>query len=159
MGSGERFGPLARSRASPILPIDALRHNRVFAPHLPTVQPMKLRAFILAAVPTLIAALVSLPCSSAFAADPAADAQWVSAWGTALQSIPQLASPPPLYRAPDVAGRTVRQIVYPGIAGHHVRLRLSNAYGTTPLVIDGVSLAPAVSGNSAAVRPGSARPV
>jgi lysophospholipase L1-like esterase len=120
---------------------------------------MKLRAFILAAVPTLIAALVSLPCSSAFAADPAADAQWVSAWGTALQSIPQLASPPPLYRAPDVAGRTVRQIVYPGIAGHHVRLRLSNAYGTTPLVIDGVSLAPAVSGNSAAVRPGSARPV
>jgi lysophospholipase L1-like esterase len=120
---------------------------------------MKLRAFILAAVPTLVAATVSFSCSSAFAADPPVDAQWVSAWGTALQPIPQLASPPALYRTPDVAGRTVRQLVYPGIDGHQVRLRLSNAYGTAPLVIDGVSLARAVSGDSAAVRPGSGRSV
>jgi lysophospholipase L1-like esterase len=120
---------------------------------------MKLRAFILAAVPALITALASFSCPGALAAEPPADAQWVSAWGTALQSIPPLASPPPLYRAPEVAGRTVRQIVYPGIDGHHVRLRLSNAYGTTPLVIDGVSLARAVSGSSAGVRPGSTRPV
>ena len=48
--------------------------------------------------------------------------------GAAIDS--PAASPPPLYRAPEVAGRTVRQIVYPAIDGHHVRLRLSNAYGT-----------------------------
>ena len=100
-----------------MLQAGSLRHNRVFAPHLPIVQPMKLRAFSFAAVPTLVAALASFSCSGAFAADPPADAHWVSAWGTALQSIPPLANPPPLYRAPDVAGRTVRQIVYPGIEG------------------------------------------
>lgn len=35
----------------------------------------------------------------------AAPAGWVAAWATALQPIPDLAAPPPLYRAPDVADR------------------------------------------------------
>jgi len=118
---------------------------------------MKFRAFTFAVLTTLIGALGVSAVPSAFAADP--DAQWVSAWGTALQPIPQIANPPALYRTPEVAGRTVRQIVYPGIDGHHVRLRLSNAYGTVPLVIDGVSVARAVSGNSAAIRAGSSRAV
>jgi lysophospholipase L1-like esterase len=123
---------------------------------------MKLRALALAAV-------TMLAVSSAFAADPApavsvasaipADQQWTSAWGTALQPIPRRDNPPPLYRAPEVAERTVRQIVYPGLDGRHARLRLSNAYGTTPLVIEGVRVARAVSGSTAATRPGSSRPV
>jgi lysophospholipase L1-like esterase len=120
---------------------------------------MKLRALALAAVTMLVV-------SSAFAADPSvaasvapADQQWTSAWGTALQPIPQRESLPPLYRAPDVAGRTVRQIVYPSLDGRHIRLRLSNAYGTTPLLIEGVRIARAVSGSSAATRPGTDRPV
>jgi lysophospholipase L1-like esterase len=114
---------------------------------------MKLRVLALTAVTMLFV-------SSAFAADPSpADQQWVSAWGTALQPIPQRAALPALYRAPDVAGRTVRQIVYPGLDGHHVRLRLSNAYGTAPLVIRSVRVARAVSGSSASTRSGSSRAV
>ncbi|KNH04598.1 Lysophospholipase L1 and related esterase [Candidatus Burkholderia brachyanthoides] len=83
----------------------------------------------------------------------------VSAWGTALQSIPQMADLPALYRAPDVAGRTVRQVIYPQIAGKQMRLRISNLYGTGPLVVESMSVARAVSGSSAAVRVSSARPV
>ncbi|MDR5755325.1 SGNH/GDSL hydrolase family protein [Caballeronia sp. LZ035] len=98
----------------------------------------------------------------AFAADttePSAGEHWVSAWGTALQAIPQLANLPPLYRAPEVGGRTVRQIVYPQADGKRVRLRISNTFGTEPLVVDAMSVARSAGGSGAALRPGSARPV
>ncbi|SAK98250.1 GDSL family lipase [Caballeronia hypogeia] len=121
---------------------------------------MKLR--VLAAI--CAAALVAQfnVVSHAFAAETAdapANERWVSAWGTALQSIPQLANLPPLYRAPDVAGRTVRQLVYPQLDGKRVRLRISNLYGTEPLVVESMSVARAVGGASPAIRAGSARPV
>ncbi|WP_027783298.1 MULTISPECIES: SGNH/GDSL hydrolase family protein [Burkholderia] len=76
----------------------------------------------------------------------AAQGGWVAAWATALQPIPDLAAPPPLYRAPDVAGRTVRQIVYPTVSGRAARIRVSNAYGRAPLVIEAASLARAGEG-------------
>lgn len=79
--------------------------------------------------------------------------RWVASWATALQPIPDLAVPPPLYKAPDVAGRTVRQIVYPTLAGRAVRVRVSNAYGTQPLVIDALQIGRSAGG--AAVRDGS----
>ncbi|MBR8315860.1 SGNH/GDSL hydrolase family protein [Burkholderia dolosa] len=82
----------------------------------------------------------------------AASSAWVAAWATALQPIPDLAAPPPLYRAPDVAGRTVRQIVYPTISGRAARIRVSNAYGRTPLVVDAATLARAGEGASLADR-------
>ncbi|PRF19412.1 SGNH/GDSL hydrolase family protein [Burkholderia multivorans] len=87
----------------------------------------------------------------------AAPAGWVAAWATALQPIPELASPPPLYRAPDVAGRTVRQIVYPTASGRAARIRVSNAYGHAPLVIEAASLGRA--GEGAALADGAAAPV
>ncbi|WP_179405468.1 SGNH/GDSL hydrolase family protein [Burkholderia guangdongensis] len=76
----------------------------------------------------------------------AAPAGWVAAWATALQPIPDLAAPPPLYRAPDVAGRTVREIVYPTVSGRAARIRVSNAYGKAPLVVEAASLARAGDG-------------
>ncbi|KVV47285.1 GDSL family lipase [Burkholderia ubonensis] len=82
----------------------------------------------------------------------AAQAGWVAAWATALQPIPDLALPPPLYRAPDVAGRTVRQIVYPTAEGRAARIRLSNVYGRAPLVVESASLARA--GDGAALADG-----
>ncbi|KVN70562.1 GDSL family lipase [Burkholderia ubonensis] len=82
----------------------------------------------------------------------AAQAGWVAAWATALQPIPDLALPPPLYRAPDVAGRTVRQIVYPTVEGRAARIRLSNVYGSAPLVVESASLARA--GDGAALADG-----
>ncbi|CAH2805954.1 MAG: Lysophospholipase L1 and related esterases [uncultured Caballeronia sp.] len=96
---------------------------------------------------------------AADAADAAASERWISAWGTALQSIPQLANLPPLYRAPDVAGRTVRQLIYLQIDSKRMRLRISNLYGTEPLVVESMSVARAMSGSNPALRAESARPV
>jgi lysophospholipase L1-like esterase len=83
-----------------------------------------------------------------FAAD--APAHWVTAWATALQPIPQRADLPPLYRAPEVAGRTVRQIVYPTLSGKSARVHLSNRYGKTPLVIEDLRIARSAGGAAAA---------
>ncbi|AOJ75397.1 SGNH/GDSL hydrolase family protein [Burkholderia ubonensis] len=100
-----------------------------------------------------VAALVGASVFLSPVAASAAPGGWVAAWATALQPIPDLASPPPLYRAPDVAGRTVRQIVYPTVSGRAARIRVSNAYGHAPLQIDAASLAPA--GDGAALAGGA----
>lgn len=80
------------------------------------------------------------------AAQSATEPGWVSAWATALQSIPDLSDPPPLYRTPDVAGRTVREIVYPTLSGRAARIRISNAYGRGPLALTEVMLARSAGG-------------
>ncbi|AOJ00648.1 lipase [Burkholderia mayonis] len=87
-----------------------------------------------------LALVASQMASAAQATAPTQPTRWVASWATALQPIPDLAAPPPLYRAPDVAGRTVRQIVYPTLSGRAIRVRVSNAYGKTPLVIGEVSI-------------------
>lgn len=94
---------------------------------------------------------------SQWASAAGAASHWVAAWASALQPIPELAAPPPLYKAPDVAGRTLRQIVYPTVAGRAVRVRVSNAYGSTPLVIDALRIGRSAGG--AAVRDGVSAPV
>ncbi|NML31952.1 SGNH/GDSL hydrolase family protein [Paraburkholderia antibiotica] len=78
---------------------------------------------------------------------------WVAVWATALQPIPQRAELPALYRAPEVAGRTVRQIVYPTLSGTTARIHLSNVYGKAPLVIEDLRIARSAGG--AAVAEGS----
>jgi lysophospholipase L1-like esterase len=117
---------------------------------------MNLRVLSAVAAATLSALL--LTTAPAFA-DDAPSGHWVSAWSTALQQIPQRAALPALYRAPEVASRTVRQIVYPTIDGKQLRLRFSNVYSTAPLVIDGAQVARAVAGNGAGTRAGTSRPV
>jgi len=77
----------------------------------------------------------------------------VTAWATAMQSIPDLSNPPPLYRTPEVSGRTVRQIVYPTVSGRTVRIRVSNVYGRGPLLLTSVVLAQSAGG--AATRAGT----
>ena len=79
-----------------------------------------------------------------FAAD--APAHWVAAWATALQPIPQRADLPPLYRAPEVSGRTVRQIVYPTLSGRSARIHLSNQYGKAPLAVEDLRIARSAGG-------------
>ena len=88
---------------------------------------------------------------AAVAAD--APSPWVTAWATALQPIPDRAELPPLYRAPDVAARTVRQIVYPTLSGRGVRIHFSNPYGRAPLVLEDVQLGQSAGG--AALRDGT----
>ncbi|MCA8258823.1 SGNH/GDSL hydrolase family protein [Burkholderia sp. AU31624] len=102
---------------------------------------MSFRSSIAAAV--LGAAVFVSPLVASASAAPAG---WVAAWATALQPIPDLAAPPPLYRAPDVSGRAVRQIVYPTVSGRAARIRVSNAYGRAPLVVEAASLARAGDG-------------
>ena len=93
--------------------------------------------------------------SSVAAAGTDASAHWVTAWATALQPIPQRADLPPLYRAPEVAGRTVRQIVYPTLSGKSVRIHLSNEYGKTPLVIEDLRIARSAGGAAASAGGGA----
>ncbi|MCA8067638.1 SGNH/GDSL hydrolase family protein [Burkholderia sp. AU38729] len=102
---------------------------------------MSFRSSIAAAV--LGAAVFVSPLVASASAAPAG---WVAAWATALQPIPDLAAPPPLYRAPDVSGRAVRQIVYPTVSGRAARIRVSNAYGRAPLIVEAASLARAGDG-------------
>jgi lysophospholipase L1-like esterase len=98
---------------------------------------MTIRTLVAACGAALLAQFAVSP--TVFAAD--APGHWVAAWATALQPIPQRAELPALYRAPEVAGRTVRQIIYPTVSGPSARIHLSNEYGKTPLVIDDLRIA------------------
>jgi lysophospholipase L1-like esterase len=108
---------------------------------------MKIRPFVFAACACAVLVASIAASSAAAAAEPSA--HWVTAWATALQSIPQRAELPVLYRAPDVAGRTVRQIIYPTLDGQTVRIHVSNEYGRAPLVIRELAIAPSKGGAAA----------
>ena len=68
---------------------------------------------------TLAALCLGFPARAAAPQQP--EGAWVTTWASALQSIPDLPDPPPLYRTPDVSGRTVRQVVYPTVSGREAR--------------------------------------
>jgi lysophospholipase L1-like esterase len=83
----------------------------------------------------------------------AANAHWVTTWGCA----PQLTESSNLPGAP-LAYSTLRQFVRSSISGSHLRLRFSNAYGTSPVTMNSVhiALAPATaSGSNGAINPGT----
>ena len=75
---------------------------------------------------------------------------WVGTWAAA----PQPAFPGPQER---YTGRTLRLVVHASIGGERWRIRLSNAYGKTPLRIAGAHLARRRQG--ADIDPGSDRPL
>ena len=91
----------------------------------------------------IAAALLSL----AWAGCSPAEENWIATWASA-QQIPE-----PQNSLPDDSLRdaTLRQIIHPALAGTHFRLRLSNAFGTAPLVIDAVSSARSVDPASARI--------
>ena len=73
---------------------------------------------------------------------------WVAAWQAGPQAVRS---------AQPLAGRTLRMIVRPQVTGSQVRVRLSNRFGSTPLLLGPVSVARAATG--AALVPGTAAPV
>ena len=79
--------------------------------------------------------LVAIACLVA-SSTRAADGRWVTGWGTAPQSTSADNLPP----AP-LANNTLRQFVRVSIGGGLVRFRFSNAYGTSPVVIQSARLA------------------
>lgn len=67
------------------------------------------------------------------ASSQAPTAAWVGAWSAAPA--------PPTETSPDIANRTIRQVVRMGASGEAVRLRLDNTYGNEPLQVGGASIA------------------
>lgn len=63
---------------------------------------------------------------------------WVSAWSTAVHAPLQFPGAPPL---PSFENKTVRMVVRPTIGGEQVRVRFSNACGTTALPIAAAHIA------------------
>lgn len=93
----------------------------------------------------------------AMGAGAAADARerlspWVSAWSTGVVSA-DADKPPAFPNGPF----TIREVVRLTAGGPRVRLRLSNAFGTTPLRIDAAHVALSAAPASAATVPGSDR--
>jgi lysophospholipase L1-like esterase len=103
--------------------------------------------FIGLAMLKLILSSIALFAALVFAPAHGADAQrWSAAWA----AVPD--SPGPALQA-----QTIRQILRTSVAGSRVRIRLSNLYGTAPLVIGPVRLA--LSAGGARVKPDSGRPL
>lgn len=74
----------------------------------------------------------------------AAQGHWVATWGCG----PQLTEPGNLPPAP-LANSTLRQFVHISIGGNHLRVRLSNAYGTNLVTLNSVHVALAAGTGSA----------
>jgi len=72
--------------------------------------------------------------------------EWTSTWGAS----PQVPNTPLA-----LDGQTVRQVAHVSIGGEHIRVRLSNAFGTTPLVISEAHIA--ISEGGSAIVPSSDR--
>lgn len=89
-----------------------------------------------------LALLVSgaLAASGTAAAD-AAGQPWVGGWAAGMTA-----------GGPGFSDQTVRMVVHTTVAGQKVRLRLSNRYGSAPLVIGAVNVAVRASGGSVVAR-------
>lgn len=87
----------------------------------------------------LAALLVLLGTPPATAAPASAGGRWTGTWATGVSAVPAGANTV-------FEDRTVRQIVHTSIAGQAVRVRLTNEFGTVPLVIGEARLARAADG-------------
>lgn len=101
--------------------------------HHPSRRPRALAAALLTAL------LVLLTTPPASAAPATAGARWTGTWATGVSAVPASANTV-------FEDQTVRQIVHTSIAGNSVRVRLTNEYGTVPLVIGEAHVARAAEG-------------
>lgn len=76
--------------------------------------------------------------------------RWVSAWSAAVHTPPAFPGAPP---ALAFENQTIRMVVRPTIGGDRVRIRLSNAFGTTPLKIGAGHIA--LAGKASSILPRS----
>lgn len=86
-------------------------------------------------VRSIFAAAVLLTALAAWSQEPA----WVGSWGAS--PLPPSAAAGPFPATPEFTNETVRQIVRLSVGGERLRLRLTNEYGTEPLVIGAVRVA------------------
>lgn len=98
-------------------------------------------------------------CQPPLAAQSGSAGQWVTTWHTAV--VPRAAMPPqqqgqgqpPL----NFSNQTLRQIVHVSLGGDRVRVALSNAFGTEPLMIGAAGVA--LRQKDAVIMTGSSRPL
>jgi lysophospholipase L1-like esterase len=103
----------------------------------------------------MLAALALTVGTTATAADKPGNWHWVASWGTAqLQPEPQNELAPEHWQ-----DATLRQIVRVALGGEKLRVRISNVFGTTPLVVDAAAIALAKKPGSPDIDPQSARPL
>ena len=95
----------------------------------------------------LAAAAVS---GSASAADKA---HWVASWGTSQM----IAEGPNALPAEQFSGTTIRQLIRTSIGGQTLRVRISNAFGTAPLVVRGAHIASSADLATPRIQPGTDR--
>jgi len=82
-------------------------------------------------------------------------AEWVQTWGAA--PLPPSPAMGPIPATPSFVNQTIRQTIRVSVGGSRIRLRLTNEYGTKPLVIGAVGVA--LSDDKGNVRAGTERPV
>jgi len=80
-----------------------------------------------------------------------ADSRWTGSWATS-QQIPEDRNALPAHALDDA---TLRQSVHLSIQGQSLRVRLSNAFGTTPLHIAAAHIARAIANGSDTIEPAS----
>lgn len=86
----------------------------------------------------------------ASAEKPSTSGHWVSAWSTAVHAPLPFPGLPP---SPVFENQTIRMVVRPTIGGQRLRIRFSNAFGSTALKVGSAHVA--LSANAAAIAPES----
>ena len=84
-------------------------------------------------------AVVSLVLTTMVTAEHLENARWVGTWS---------ASPQPAAAPVQINGQTLRQIVHTSVGGERVRVRFSNAYGTSDVVIASAHVAASAGGTA-----------
>lgn len=90
----------------------------------------------------LIVLMLAVCCGSIFATEK--NKHWVGTWGCALQLTETYNQPP----YPGLTDNTLRQVVHVSAKGRHLRFKLSNEYGETPLTLNSVHFALSSGGSS-----------
>jgi lysophospholipase L1-like esterase len=134
-------------------------------------MPIKTHALRRAATALVTAAIFVVPASQVAPAQ-SANQHWVATWAASPQ--PRAGGPPRAPQAPAGGGapapapatpaqassfnnQTVRMVVRTSVGGSRIRVELSNAYGTAPLMIGAAHVALHV--DKGAIAPGSDRPL
>src|SRR3954469_11951433 len=105
----------------------------------------------------LLSACATATTTSNGANSAAKGDHWVASWGTS-QMVPDTQNELPAAQWRDAS---LRQVVRVALAGRQLRVKLSNVFGTAPLVIDAssVALALALAPGNPNVDPASVRPL
>jgi lysophospholipase L1-like esterase len=93
--------------------------------------------------------------AAVLAAPPQAPSHWVASWGAA-QQIPDQNNE---LAAEHWRDASLRQVVRLTLGGQQFRVRISNAYGTAPLTVEGASVALAQAPGQADIQPPTLRPL